>query len=172
MVQIMKLLSLLALLFISLIPQAKSFELDVKAFEHLAIQSGGRLKPFDSYARESVQLITGATFYQGKNPTELVLAWLFFPDQWATKEFFQIKHFELKKILGVEKTKDYLSPQEITQNPKLQELFKELNIKQREKKKLDGLFTAVNRLGNQINAYQEIISGQGIKLVPQRISQN
>ncbi len=144
--------------------------LDVASFEHLAVQDGGRIKPFDTFARETVQLITGSQGYQKRNDTELVLAWLFFPDQWRDMRFIQIKHLQLKKDLGIPETQVFLSPNDITQNKQLVPLFNQLNEQQKAKHKLNNYFSAVSRLNNQVLAYQEIISGQSIKLLPQQIS--
>ena len=53
-------------------PTPSDFRLDVSDFELLAIQDGGRIKPFDTFARESVQLLTVRLSSTGNNPTELV----------------------------------------------------------------------------------------------------
>ncbi|MBK9294065.1 MAG: cytochrome c biogenesis protein CcsA [Oligoflexia bacterium] len=145
-------------------------ELDVQAFEHLAIQDGGRIKPFDTFARESVQLITGKQNYMSKNPTELVLSWLFFPQEWSENKFFQIKHLELKKDLNLKKEDGYLSPAQVKMNEKLGEIFNNLDNLNKEKKKLNPYYQAAQRLRNQIFLYNEIISGHAFKLVPQKLS--
>jgi len=149
-------------------PQA--IALDVKEFESLAIQDGGRVKPFDTFARESVQVLTGSTVSQGKSPTELVLAWLFIPNEWSNKDFISIKHLQLKKDLGLPETQNYVSPMGLVHNPKLAPLFAKLNQLQKDKKKLDPYQQAVQRINTQLALYQEIISGQALRILPQAIS--
>ena len=144
--------------------------LDVSRFERLAIQDGGRIKPFDTYAREQVQLLTGSEKYNGNNPTELVLAWLFMPQEWANKQFLQIKHLQLKKDLGLPETRSYVSPLELIHNPKLETLFTEVGQLERQKKKLNPYYQAVRRISTQLAVYQEIISGQGLRIFPQVLS--
>ena len=144
--------------------------LDVSRFERLAIQDGGRIKPFDTYAREQVQLLTGSEKYNGNNPTELVLAWLFMPQEWANKQFLQIKHLQLKKDLGLPETQSYVSPLELIHNPKLETLFTEVGQLERQKKKLNPYYQAVRRISTQLAVYQEIISGQGLRIFPQVLS--
>ncbi|MCC6276451.1 MAG: cytochrome c biogenesis protein CcsA [Oligoflexia bacterium] len=147
-----------------------NFKFDVSEIERTPIQDGGRIKPIDTFARESVMLITGSAKFQSKRPAELVLSWLFLPDLWADQSFFQIKHLELKKALELPTERQFFSPKELTQNPKLGPLFNQLNELTKDKKKLDTFFTAVNRLSNQMYFYQEIISGRAFKLYPQALS--
>lgn len=146
--------------------------LDVHEFELLAIQDGGRVKPVDTFSRESVQLLTGVQIYQGKNPTELMLSWLFIPDQWTQQKFIQIKHLQLKKDLGIPEDQSFVSPSEIVHNAKLPSLFTQLNQLQRDKKKLNPYFSALARLNSQLTLFQDIVSGQGLRLMPQRLSQD
>jgi cytochrome c-type biogenesis protein CcsB len=148
--------------------QASAF--DVSDVERLAIQDGGRIKPFDTFAKESVQLITGTKSYQGKNATELVLAWLFFPDQWKDQKFVQVKHLQLKEDLMMKPDESFISPVAVIQNPKLAVLITEVAQLQREKKRLNPLHQAIQRLNNQLMLYQEIIAGRNIRLVPQSLS--
>ncbi|MDZ4677073.1 MAG: cytochrome c biogenesis protein CcsA [Oligoflexia bacterium] len=164
----MKLKHIIFSTLLLLTPQSQA--LDVTEFESLPIQDGGRVKPFDTFAKENVQLITGTQKYEGKNATELVMAWLFFPDQWLNQKFIQIKHLQLKKDLDMPETQSYLSPQDVIKNTKLPNIFTELMHLQKEKKKLDNYYTAVNRLNNQLQSYQEIIAGRNIRLVPQALS--
>jgi cytochrome c-type biogenesis protein CcsB len=164
--------ALLMLLQLSARPAlaASSPSIDVSDFESLAIQDGGRLKPFDTFARESVQLVTGREVHNGKPATEIVLSWLFMPNEWTNKQFVQIKHLQLKKDLGIPETQSYVSPIDLAHNPKLTQLFGELAQMQKDKKKLDPYYQAVARINNQLSLYQEIISGNGLRFVPQKIS--
>src|SRR5690242_10609887 len=113
-----------------------AWALDTTDFESLAIQDGGRIKPFDTFARESVQLITGKETHNGKTSTEMVLAWLFMPQEWANKPFIQIKHLELKRDLGFAPEQSYASPMDFVHNAKLPALMTDLSRLQKEKKKL------------------------------------
>lgn len=146
--------------------------IDVSRFEPIAIQVGGRVKPFDTFARESVFLITGRSRFQGKNPTEVVLSWLFLPDQWKGQKFFQIKHHKLKEDLGIPKDAKYVSPQALVMHHALPSIFTQLNQLQKQKKKLDSYFTAVQRLNNQLFTYKGIIAGSLLRFIPQKLSKD
>lgn len=147
-----------------------SFAVDVTSFENLAIQDGGRVKPFDTFARESVQLITGSQTHNGKKSTEVVLAWLIFPNQWNEQKFVQIKNLQLKTELGMKPTDNFISPVDLVHNSKLASEMTELAHLQKEKKKLSPYFQSVQRVNNQLTLYNEIITGLGIRLVPQTLS--
>jgi cytochrome c-type biogenesis protein CcsB len=148
----------------------KAEGIDFSNFESLAIQDGGRIKPFSTFALESVQLLTGQENYQKKNPTEIVLSWLFFPNEWTHQKFISIKHLKLKKDLGYSETENYFSPQDLVTNPKVQSMLTELARRQKEKKKTDPLSQALSRLNNQLTLFQEIIAGSNLRLVPQLLT--
>ena len=149
----MKLKHIIFSTLLLLTPQSQA--LDVTEFESLPIQDGGRVKPFDTFAKENVQLITGTQKYEGKNATELVMAWLFFPDQWLKQKFIQIKHLQLKKDLDMPETQSYLSPQDVIKNTKLPNIFTELMHLQKEKKKLDNLWMHIHFPMGQKDMYWE-----------------
>jgi len=148
----------------------KTFAVDVTSFENLAIQDGGRVKPFDTFARESVQLITGSQTHNGKKATEVVLAWLIFPNQWNEQKFIQIKNLQLKNELAMKVADNFISPMELVHNNKLASEMTALSHLEKEKKKLNPYFQAIQRVNNQLSLYNEIITGMGIRLVPQTLS--
>ncbi|MCX7825402.1 MAG: hypothetical protein N2689_07575, partial [Verrucomicrobiae bacterium] len=49
-------------------------ELDFTAFGRLAIQEGGRKKPFDTFARETMQRITGKVYFNDRDPIDALLS--------------------------------------------------------------------------------------------------
>jgi cytochrome c-type biogenesis protein CcsB len=162
-------MKILFLICISLFSSMAS-AIDVSNFENIAIQDGGRVKPFDTFARESVQLLTGSQKYNGKNPTELVLAWLIFPNEWSSQKFIEIKNLELKKDLGLAPTDSFVSPIDLIHNQKLSSTMTELAQLQKAKKKLNPYFQAVNHINNQLILYNDIITGTGLRFIPQALS--
>lgn len=132
----------------------------------LAIQSGGRVKPLDTFAREGLELLTGREKFKGKDSLELLFSLVFEPQVWQETEFLQISHKPLKKDLGLDVDKTHFSPKELMHSVRLMPLFGELQAKQRAQEKLDPYFQAVQRLGNQLGFLQEIVSGRALRLVP------
>src|SRR5690349_3598868 len=57
-------------------------ELDYGTLSLIPIQEGGRVKPLDTFARESVRFVTGREAYEGKNALATVLDWAAHPQAW------------------------------------------------------------------------------------------
>lgn len=143
-----------------------------KSVGSLAIQSGGRIKPLDTFAREGMELLTGKQKFRGHSSLEMLLSMLFEPNLWQEVEFIQINHRPLVKDLGLpEKADSFYSNKEIMHSVRLMPLFQELQAKQKAQEKLDPYFQAVNRLGNQIAFMQDLISGRALRLVPPNAEQ-
>ncbi len=65
--------------------------------EKLPVQHQGRIKPFLSFASESVLAITGSRSYQGMSPTLTVFQWMADPEDWETRPMISVGFRPLKK---------------------------------------------------------------------------
>lgn len=91
----------------------------VEALSQTPVLSGGRLKPFDSFARDLVLYVTGTTSYQGFSPIELTLSWTVNAQAWFSEPIIFISRVDVKKqLLLDEKTKRF-SPESLLKNPQL-----------------------------------------------------
>ena len=63
----------------------------------LPVQDGGRIKSFDSFARESLELIYGKQKFEGRPAHEIVLTWALLPEAWKDKKIFE-KHYRRELI--------------------------------------------------------------------------
>ena len=131
------------------------------------VQDGGRIKPFDTLASESIRLIYGKTNYKDKEPVILVLTWLLAPEIWSETEFIQIKNRRVKKALGLELKKDYFSQKELALNPNIEGLFQNLQVKNNRQVKLNAFDQALNRLQGQLFRLSMFQSGDILRLQPQ-----
>ncbi len=139
--------------------------------EKLAVQSGGRVKPFDTFAREGATLLTGKTVYRGLSAVDLILSLSVEPQVWQDEKFVQIgggldRQERLKRDLGLPPNESLFSPGELMKSPRLMPLFQELDAKQKAQEKLDSYFSALSRLGSQLGYIQELISGRALRFVP------
>ncbi|MGE3260535.1 MAG: cytochrome c biogenesis protein [Bacteriovoracia bacterium] len=167
-------LAALVLMLSFLMPFAKASPLDrawanedwKKPARTLAVQSGGRVKPLDTFAREGAELLVGAHSFQGKEAIEFILSLAFEPQVWQEIPFIQISYFNLRKDLGLKETEKSFSPQELMHSPRLMPLFQELDAKSKAQEKLDAYFTAVQRLANQMSFLQEVVTGRALRLIP------
>jgi cytochrome c-type biogenesis protein CcsB len=137
----------------------------------LAVQSGGRVKPFDTFAREGAELFTGKAVFRNLSAVDFILSLAVEPQAWQEEKFLQIgagldRQTRLKRDLGLPEKEAFFSPGELMKSPRLMPLFQELDAKQRAQEKLDPYFTALSRIGSQLSFLQELINGRALRFVP------
>jgi ABC-type transport system involved in cytochrome c biogenesis permease subunit len=141
-------------------------EIGLDALKSLPIQDGGRIKPLDTFARESMSLVYGKETYEGKPAIEVMMTWLLQPQAWQDREFIEIRYNLVKKALKFEDTKKYFSMNQILYNDHLSLVMQELQGKREAKDKLDPYFQALQRLESQMGLFHSITTGEALRLVP------
>ena len=138
----------------------------------LVIQDAGRLKPFDTFAKETLKLVYGKDTFKGEKggderlATEVVMTWILQPEAWADTPMFEVRFNELKSSLKLEIEKKYFTFNELIKNDHFPTLIQELQVKRENKEKLNPYFQALQRLENQLFTFREIAGGRMIRLVP------
>lgn len=130
----------------------------------IPVQDAGRVKPFDTFAKEALQLIYGKQTYKTENgekksATEIIFTWMLLPDYWNKVSFIQLKRLDLKDALGLDKDKSYFSPIEIMSSPRIQSLMQNLASKRDAKERLDAYDQSLQTLSNQLQMFQGISQG-------------
>jgi len=138
----------------------------------IPVQDSGRIKPFDTFSRETLQLIHGKKEYEGKPAVNIVMTWMLMPGLWDKINFIQIDNKDLKEKLGFDPNKRLFSPEEIAQNEKTELLIQDLKNKQENKEKLNVFYQAVLRLENQMITFRAIERGYIPGFVPSESSNN
>jgi hypothetical protein len=141
------------------------------AIKYLPVQEGGRVKPFDSFARESLQLVYGKQSYESasglKRPArEVVMTWMLASQFWDGEKIIQIHHQGLKDALRLDKARNYFSPAELFRDERLPLVLQELSSKRASKDKLSPYYQAAQRLESAIGLYQSIKEGAGVHPLP------
>lgn len=131
-----------------------------------AIQERGRIKPFETFAREAVLYVTGKVKFAGWNPVELTLAWASDPEIWKNAKIIQIKHLELKRTLGLPESEVYFSMDEIVKNKQFLDQLETVFRKGQRDEALSPLEKEVGKLDGQISTFQMIASGGSWLIVP------
>lgn len=137
-----------------------------EALRALPVQADGRVKPFDSFAREMLELVYGKQKYESRAAYEIILTWMLAPQTWQSKELFEVRNFEVLTRLGLDTQKRYYKGDELFGNAKFSELRAELAAKRETKEKLTPYFQALQRLENQFFVFSEIATGRMIRLLP------
>lgn len=156
-------LTFVAMLFF--IPSAWA-KVDTSALKSIPMQEAGRLKPYDTFARESLLLIYGKSSYKKRPAHEIILTWFIMPEEWSEKPIVQVKHAQLKETLKLPKEETYFKPNDLFGNDRLALAFQELAGKQQTREKLDPYFQSVQRLQNQLGVFRAITSGEIFRFVP------
>ncbi len=132
----------------------------------LAIQSGGRVKPFDTFAREGAEMLTGRASFKNLPALNFIFSIAVEPQKWQHERFVQLQHRALKTDLGLDPLENFFSPDELMKSPRLMPLFQELEAKQKAQEKMDPYFQALQRLGSQLTFLQEMVNGRALRFVP------
>lgn len=85
----------------------------------IPVQSGGRVKPLDSFAREAVLFETGSRSFEGWDPVDLALSWIAVPAEWEDKNFVQLSREDVRRELGIDEKRTRFSPGELFKNSAL-----------------------------------------------------
>lgn len=137
----------------------------------MPVQDAGRIKPYDTFAREALELIYGKKKFEGKAAGEIVLTWMLNPTVWEEKQFIEIRHHMLKKALKLPDEQRYFTPVEIMKSERFTVVMQELRSKMETKEKLDPYFQSVQRLENQIVLFREIAGGNHLRIAPAKDSE-
>ena len=100
-------------------PGAPRSDFDLSEVKKIPIQNGGRIKPLDSFARESLLFILGSKTIKGWDPLDLIFSWISFPDVWGERAFIKIDSPDVRKQLLLDEKRVYFSPRELSHNPVL-----------------------------------------------------
>jgi cytochrome c-type biogenesis protein CcsB len=159
-------LFLFSSLFSSIGHAAILSENEGEALRALPVQADGRIKPFDSFAREMLELVYGKQKYEKRDAYEIILTWMLAPQTWQAKELFEVRNFEVLNRLGLDNQKRYYKGEELFSGAKFSELRAELAAKRETKEKLTPYFQALQRLENQYFVFSEIATGRMIRVLP------
>jgi ABC-type transport system involved in cytochrome c biogenesis permease subunit len=134
--------------------------------ESLPVQDGGRIKPFDTFAREMLSLLYGKESYNKLAAEEVVLSWLLVPQEWEEAPFVLVRHSGLREAMNLDNKRLYYSVKELMLNDRLGLLVQDLKNKRDAQEKLDPFYQAVQTLENQISSFQAIKLGLGLRIMP------
>ena len=88
-------------------------------FAHLVTQgSMGRMKPTSTLNRDILSKISGKTTFQGMNADQVILGMLSRPEIWRSIKIIKIKTPKLKKYLGIDVSRKYISFSEVFKDGK------------------------------------------------------
>lgn len=143
-----------------------------EALRSLPVQDGGRVKPFDTFAKETLELVYGRKSYKPKEGGTaiqaqwVVLTWMLSPESWVSRPLFEVKHHQVMEQLKLAADRKHFTADEIFKSEKFMNLMQELQNKRQTKEKLNPYFQALQRLESQFGVFREIASGRMLRVYP------
>lgn len=148
--------------------QSKGLEFD--SVRYWAIQQGGRVKPFDTFARELVRSVTGKEAFEGADPVFTVLYWWAHGSKDANPatedlKIIEIRNLEFKKQLNLAAEERWFSVKELEANTTYQAQQQELrNLPP--KGKIPERFAVLTEVVTKIHSVKEVSHGQALSILP------
>lgn len=162
--------------FVFLILSVTSFNVKAAApgeeLRALPVQDGGRIKPFDTFAKETLELVYGHKSYKPKDGGPViqaqwvVLTWMLSPESWVSRPLFEVKHLQVIEQMKLSADRKHYTADEIFKSEKFMNLMQELQNKRLTKEKLNPYFQALQRLESQYFIFREIASGKMLRVYP------
>ena len=138
----------------------------VESLRGLPVQSGGRLKPLDTLARESVRLVTGKASFQGRDPVVTLLSWWADPDLTRTVQCVEFRDLEVKRALGLEVDRRWFTLVELQSNKVLIEKRELIHQRLRNDEELRGSDVKIQELLSKIQTLAAVADGSVLRGVP------
>ena len=152
-------------------PVADSSTLDFKQWGLLATQDGGRRKPIDTFAKETLIRITGKSTYTDNSgrkwqPNDFVLSALLETHDWKNELMVLVSFGKLKEQLGFDKTQRRFSFGQLAGSIELQRLANEAQALKRAEKPLDRVQQEALGVSDRLTLFARVIDGSALLIVP------
>lgn len=132
----------------------------------IPVQNGGRVKPFQSFAKEHLLLVTGKTSWEKQNPSILIFRWMAEPQVWAAKPIIPVQSPELRKIFSSDMINGRIAPNLILNNLDFLKTVSSLQEKQDKEKTLTSDEKKQLELYQRARLFGEIANGRVPGFIP------
>jgi len=136
------------------------------ALGKIPVQNGGRIKPFQSFAKESVLLVTGKTSWQKQNATVLIWQWIADPQAWAAKPIIPVQDPKLRAQFSSDLVNGRIAPALILNDLDFLKNVGTLQEKQEKEKNLTAPEKKQVQLYERARLFDEISNGRMPGLIP------
>ena len=148
-----------------------SSALDFKQWGLVAIQEGGRRKPVDTFAKETLIRITGRSTYTDKSgrrwqPNDFVLSALLETRDWKNEPMVLISLGNLKEQLGFDKTQRRFSFAQLAGSAELQRIATEAQALKRAEKPLNRVQQEALSVSDRATLFAHVLEGSALLVVP------
>lgn len=138
--------------------------------DKIPVQQNGRIKPFKSYASESLQFIYGRSTFKGQSATDIIFTWMLAPAEWDSIPFVRVQNKDLRKALLIESSNTLYSPKELFTNEALGLRLQEIRSKLDSKEPLSSLEQNIKDLERKLSIYYSLKNGRLFAVYPDQDS--
>ena len=155
---------------------ADSSALDFRQWGLLAVQEGGRRKPVDTFAKETLIRLTGRSTYTDKNgrrwqPNDFILSALLETHDWKSEPMVLISSGQLIDRLGLDKTQRRFTFAQLAGSPELQRIANEAQALKRAEKPLDRVQQEALSASDRLALLVRAMDGSALLIVPATASE-
>ena len=145
--------------------------LNFHQFGLLAIQDGGRRKPIDTFARETLIRITGRSTYSDKagrkwQPNDFVFSAALETHNWRDEPMVLVSLGQLKERLGFDNAQRRFSFEQLVASAELQRLTNEAHALKRTEKPLDRVQQEALSVSDRLALLANVMNGSALLMVP------
>ena len=153
------------------ISAADTSGLDFNQWGLMAIQDGGRRKPVDTFAKETLIRITGRSIYTDNTgrkwqPNDFVLSNLLETHDWKSEPMVLVSFGKLKERLGLDKTQRRFSFKQLAGSAELQRIANEAQALKRAEKPLDRVQQEALGVSDQLTLFARVMDGSALLIIP------
>ncbi len=111
----------------------------LEAVRRMPVQHNGRVKPFDTFARETLDRLTGAPRWRGEDPVVTLVSMLASPERWMEAPLVAVPFHPLRERLGMPPKSSHISYGELIATKQLMQMLPPIVEKQQRDEKLSML---------------------------------
>jgi len=154
------------------VPLLPADELNFDEAARVVIQSGGRKKPLDTFAAESIQLIHGKRTLKDPQtgasiaPMDALLSMWLGTREWKNAPIVLISDAALKEKLGLNPTDRFASFATLMDNPELAAMFRTVQLKRSRNEELTALEKSAENVVGRLELLGGILTGDVLTIVP------
>lgn len=146
--------------------QQNSIRPAVDLWKSLPIQNEGRVKPLDTFSRETLKQIYGKDVYKNLQAVMVILSWLVIPEFWDKTKLFFIDDYQIKSSLDLDIKQSRFRFLDLQKNKKLALQLLELQSLKDREASLNTYFKKIQKIEKQLILYDLVKSGFLLRFEP------
>ncbi len=140
---------------------------ELQVVKSIPIQHHGRIKPLDSFARQTLKFVMGSESWGKKPAIAVLLDLLSAQDKISALQWIRIDYFELKEVLGFKENEHFFSLDDILPSQqKILSLVRSAKEKRSRDERPSKLEQKAEELYTKINTVQGLVTGESIAVLP------